>query len=313
MRARHPLSFALMTYRADAFSSLIRDWSWAEAVGYDALYVGDHLWSRLQDGRLIQPRYDTWVMLAALAMSTTRVAIGPYMTSMPYRHPATVAKQAITLDHLSGGRLRLGLGAGGNPADLAAAGLDPEPLGRRAAQFSEYVEVIRGLLEQERFEYDGDHYRIGMAIRHPSPIQQPRPPLTIAAHVPLTIAVAARHADTWSSYGVLMSAARAGAEMSSGRALQLTRDRIARLESYATAAGRDPANIRRSFLVGFTPDLPWDSDEAFRDLVGRYAELGIDEFVLPAPLPDTASPNLLERLSHDVIPGIRRLGKGMEL
>jgi len=302
----YPLSFALMTYRADAFESLIREWRWAEEVGYDALYVGDHLWSRLVDGRLVQPRYDTWVMLAALAMNTTRVAIGPYVTSMPYRHPAVVAKQAVTLDHLSGGRLRLGLGAGGNPADLAAAGLDHEPPGRRATRFAEYVEVIRGLLEQPTFEFAGDHYRIGMAVRHPAPVQQPRPPLTIAAHVPQTLAVAAHHADTWSSYGVLLSATLAGTAMSSAAALELTRDRIAWLEEYARAAGRDPAAIRRSFLVGFTPDTPWDSEDAFRDLIGRYAELGVDEFVLPHPLPVGASPDLLLRLSHDVMPELRR-------
>jgi alkanesulfonate monooxygenase SsuD/methylene tetrahydromethanopterin reductase-like flavin-dependent oxidoreductase (luciferase family) len=295
-----------MTYRADAFDSLVRQWRWAEEVGYEAIYVGDHLWSRVVDGSLVQPRYDTWVMLAALAMSTTRVTIGPYVTSMPYRHPAVVAKQAVTLDHLSGGRLQLGLGSGGNPADLAAAGLDHDPPARRAARFAEYVEVIRGLLEQTTFEFSGDHYRIGMAVRHPAPVQQPRPRLTIAAHTPQTLGVAARHADTWSSYGVLMSATRAGTEMSSAEALQLTRDRIARLEESAFAAGRDPAAIRRSFLVGFTPDMPWASEDAFRDLIDRYSEIGIDEFVLPDPLPAAASPDLLVRLSQDVMPDLRR-------
>ena len=129
----------------------------------------------------------------------------------------------------------------------------------------------------------------------PGVVQQPRPPLLIGAHQPGALRLVAQYADTWNSFG--------GFGLGAAEALAVTRQRAERLDAYCAAIGRDPRQIRRSLLVGFTQDNPWASVDAFCEFVGRYRAIGIDEFILslrgeidgPAGL-------MLERLAQDALP-----------
>ncbi|MGW4423189.1 LLM class flavin-dependent oxidoreductase [Streptosporangium sp. NPDC004631] len=301
----HPPTFGVMTYEAEPWSELTARWAWFEQLGLDSLWAGDHVWSSIVDGRPVRPRFDAWLLLAGMAAATTRPTLGPLVSSMPFRSPAMVAKQAVTLDHMSAGRLVLGLGAGGNPADHAACGVplwDPE---ERIARFDEYVEIVRGMLSTDAFEYSGTHYRVSGTVRAPAPIQS-APPLTIAAHVPGTLRVAARHADTWSSYGTLFSQMRRGVTLSEQEGVRTTARRAALLDEYAAEEGRDPSTIRRSFLAGFTADRPLASVEAFHDFVGRYREIGVTEFVFLYPGPGGVDPAMFERICTEAMPDLRR-------
>lgn len=303
------LSFGLMTYEAAPWSELVERWRWFEDLGYDSLWSGDHVWSKLEDGKASRPRFDAWQLVAGMVSATRRVTVGPMVSSIAYRNPVVVAKQAVTLDHMSGGRLVVGIGAGGNPADHATAGVSCWPQEERVARFAESVAILDGLLTEDSFDFDGEHYTVQGGVRAPMPVQSPRPPLTVAAHIDQTLQIAARHADTWSSYGTLFSQLRRGEMLSETESLRVTRKRSQRLDEFADAAGRDPAGIRRSFMAGFTKDEIWTSAEAFRDFVGRFAEIGITEFVFPWPLQGKTTEGMFEEISENVIPELQGVAR----
>jgi alkanesulfonate monooxygenase SsuD/methylene tetrahydromethanopterin reductase-like flavin-dependent oxidoreductase (luciferase family) len=196
------------------------------------------------------------------------------VTSLYFRQPVPFAKASVTVDHLSGGRVELALGVGDPSAGAKAGGLD-WPAGERVARFREFVELVGLLLRQEVTTYHGQFYRCQDAEMVPLPVQQPRPPVTIAAHGPRMLRIAAEHGDGWSSWG--------GYDVATEEAFYaVTADRSHRFDDLCAAADRDPASIRHS-LVCFPPLTPWQSVEYFRDMVGCFREIGIDEFVLYWP------------------------------
>jgi alkanesulfonate monooxygenase SsuD/methylene tetrahydromethanopterin reductase-like flavin-dependent oxidoreductase (luciferase family) len=298
-----------MTYEAAPWPELVARWRAFEAQGWDSLWAGDHLWSELaEDGTVSRARFDAWQLAAGITAATERVTVGTLVSAFALRNPAVLAKQAITLDHMSGGRFTAGIGAGGNPRDAATAGVDDWPPAERAARFGEYSAVVRGMLDQDRFDHDGAYYRVAGAVRAPAPIADPRPPLLVAAHVEATLAVAARDADVWSSYGTLFSQLRRGYRLTEEESLRLTRRRAGLLDEHAERAGRDPAAIRKSFMAGFTQDAPWESVERFTDFVGRFTEIGITEFMFPYPLQGPHKEGVFEEVVADVLPRLREGG-----
>jgi alkanesulfonate monooxygenase SsuD/methylene tetrahydromethanopterin reductase-like flavin-dependent oxidoreductase (luciferase family) len=180
----------------------------------------------------------------------------------------------MTVDRLTAGRLELGLGVGDPSAGGQAAGIDWSPA-EQVARFGEFVELIDLLLRQEITSYEGVYYRCRDAEVIPRPVQQPRPPITIAAHGPKMLQIAARFADGWSQWGGYDVETEADL-------LEVTSHRCQRFDEYADRAGRDPAGIRHS-LVCFPPLTPWESPDYFTEMVGRYQSVGIDEFVLYWP------------------------------
>jgi alkanesulfonate monooxygenase SsuD/methylene tetrahydromethanopterin reductase-like flavin-dependent oxidoreductase (luciferase family) len=211
----------------------------------------------------------------------------------------TVAKATTTLDHLSAGRIELGLGVGDPSAGEAASGTTWSA-GERVERFREMVELVDLLLRQEVTTYEGRYYRCVEAETIPLPVQRPRPPITIAAHGPKMLRIAAQLADGWSSWG--------GYDVDTEqRFFAVTRERSSRFDELCWQAGRDPAAVRHS-LVCFPPLTPWESVEHFHDVIGRYRGIGIDEFVLywprnwrDAPHEDT----VFETVCNDVIPRMR--------
>jgi alkanesulfonate monooxygenase SsuD/methylene tetrahydromethanopterin reductase-like flavin-dependent oxidoreductase (luciferase family) len=269
-----------------------------EALGFDSLWVIDHIAMRLRPER---PILEGWSALAALAARTSRIRLGTLTTNALWRNPVMLAKQICAVDQISGGRLEVGLGSGNPGASYAMAGIDPGTARERIARFREIVPLLDRLLRGETVTVKGDFYRADEAVMRPGAVQQPRPPFLIGAHAPGTLRLAARYADTWNSFG--------GFGLSASKSLAVTRERAARLDAYCAALGRDPQSIRRSFLMGFTQDNPWDSIDAFQDFVGRYRAVGIDEFIFNSQGDlDDERLALLERVAHDVLPALRAGG-----
>jgi alkanesulfonate monooxygenase SsuD/methylene tetrahydromethanopterin reductase-like flavin-dependent oxidoreductase (luciferase family) len=255
------------------FEELKRDWKTLEEAGFDNLWIADHLMTFPKMGSLLE----AWTTLGAMAACTSTVRIGTLVTNITYRNPAVLAKEAITIDHISGGRLDVGIGAAGTRADDAhVAGIDEWSIAERADRFEEFVEVVDNLLAGRSDAFSGEHYRAKGFDRGPWPVQSPRPPLVIAAHGPRTLRVASRFADTWN--------VQAGFGRHQGDELiRFLRECNATLDDYATEAGRDPASIRRSLLVQDSGFPWWESSDAFTEFVGTVTDTGIGDFVFYYP------------------------------
>ena len=243
-----------------------------ERLGYDGVYVWDHLVHRTQ--RRDDPLFDGMTALTAAASFTSRIRIGTMVAAPIFRHPVVLANQAMTIDQVSGGRLELGIGAGGAVLDHEVLGIPSWPTGERVERFTETVAIVDAVLRGHG-SFAGSYYATeGMSVA-PGPVQQPRPPLTIAAHGRRTLRIAARYADVWNSITTR--------DVPAEQALRDVAERGELLDRYAEEAGRDPAEIRRSVLIG-SDDWPvLESVESFADAVLRYREVGVTDVILLHP------------------------------
>jgi alkanesulfonate monooxygenase SsuD/methylene tetrahydromethanopterin reductase-like flavin-dependent oxidoreductase (luciferase family) len=158
-----------------------------ERLGYDGVYVWDHLVHRTQEPT--DPLYDGLTLLAGAAGVTSRVRLGTLVASPTLRHPVLLAKQAMTLDHLSGGRVELGIGAAGVLLDYQVLGMEPWSKAEQVQRFWETVEVVDSTLRGET-SYRGERWSGEGITMAPGSVQAPRLPLTLAAHGPKTLAIA---------------------------------------------------------------------------------------------------------------------------
>ncbi len=291
------LRFGVLTPPSPPWDQAVERWKRIEALGFDCVWLPDHFVSLTQPAR---PQLEAWALLPALASHTSRIRVGTLVTSIPFRNPAFLARQALTVDHISGGRMELGLGTGASgeiDASYAMTGTPDWPLSERVARFQEVIEIIDQLLCNEVSSHDGRFYQLRDTTMTPRPVQRPRPPITIAAHGPKTLRIAARHGDSWSSMG--------GFNMSPDELLEITRRRNAELTEYCEEIGRDPFTLRRSLLL-WPPirEMVYESVDAFTDIVGPYIEAGLNEFVLAYPLQDKQLP-VFERIALEAIPSLR--------
>jgi alkanesulfonate monooxygenase SsuD/methylene tetrahydromethanopterin reductase-like flavin-dependent oxidoreductase (luciferase family) len=294
--ARRPLRIGFMVSIWQPRSEMTASWQWIVASGADALWVGDHLWSASGSAGLEHPRFDAWSVLGAIAGATNGIRIGSLVTSTAYRSPAVLAKAAITVDHLSDGRFELGIGAGANPRDAAAAGRSPGSVPEREARFAESAEAIDALLHSNLVAYQGRTLRFADVPVAPGSLQ-PRIPLLIAAGVRSSLEIAGRLADGWISFGgrgSLGSARPETAHATDGPAL--VRERLARVSDAALAAGRDPAMIRRLYLLVGSEEPNWADVDGLVELLARYRAVGIDEIAMPYPLDPVARGRAAEAL-----------------
>jgi probable F420-dependent oxidoreductase len=181
----HPFRFGVMVTRAASAEAWVAVARRAEELGYDILLMPDHLGGQLSPIGA----------LAAAAAATTRLRIGSYVFANDYRHPLVLAREAATLDLLSGGRFELGIGAGWNVADYRKLGLAYDPPPRRIDRLTEAVPLLKRLLAGEVVNHAGAHYRLDRAHIGPLPLQRPRPPLLIGGGGPRMLRLAAREAD----------------------------------------------------------------------------------------------------------------------
>jgi len=199
----------------------------AEAIGFDAVWVSDHVGFGDPDGSW-SGAWESWTLLSALAAATTHVRLGTYVTAVPYRNPALLAKMAETLDEVSGGRVILALGAGWNEAEFIAYGF---PFERRFDRFEDGLRIITSMLRTGRADHEGRQESARGALVRP---RGPRPgglPVMVGASGPRMLRLTAELADEWN----------AGMRTPAGLVPML-----ASLEEALSVAGRDPATIRRS-------------------------------------------------------------------
>jgi alkanesulfonate monooxygenase SsuD/methylene tetrahydromethanopterin reductase-like flavin-dependent oxidoreductase (luciferase family) len=208
----------------------------AEDVGFDSLWVGDHLLYQRPDGN-VGP-WEVWTTLAALAEATQRVEIGPLVASTSFHSPPMLAKLAATVDEISGGRLILGLGAGWNEPDYTAYGF---PYDQRVSRFEEAFTIIRTLLREGRIDFAGKFYTArdcellprGATERHPH-----GPPLMVGSTSPRMLAITAPHVDMWNEWHDKLANSPEGIA-----------PLAAQVDDACRAAGREPSDIARTVTV----------------------------------------------------------------
>ena len=206
----------------------------AEGVGFDSLWLGDHLLYDLPGGVTRGP-WEAWTALAALAAATERVELGPLVASTSFHAPAMLAKQAATVDAISGGRLIVGLGAGWNEREYRAFGF---PYDHRVSRFEEAFTIIRGLLRGGRVDFDGAYYRVEDCVLDPGPTRPGGPPLMLGSTSPRMMRIGLPHVDAWnvwwSDYG------------NTPDGFAAVRDRV---DEAAVQAGRMPGEVAATAVV----------------------------------------------------------------
>jgi alkanesulfonate monooxygenase SsuD/methylene tetrahydromethanopterin reductase-like flavin-dependent oxidoreductase (luciferase family) len=276
-----------------------------ERLGIEVAALPDHFvdWTNPPS-----PWFESWTALTGLAGATTSIRLSSCVTQIPFRNPAMFARQALTLDHISHGRLEIGLGTGlvGDPSYAMIGIPDWEPK-ERVARLAEYVEIVDRLLREEVTSFTGAYYRVDAAIMNPRPVQSPRPPITVGALGPVMMRHAARRADIWSSLS-FHEAFEAQVDE--------TRRRAELMDEYCHALGRQPATLRRSYTMYDARARPrggsydyYDSVDRFEEMVSRIIDLGMDEIVLYYP-PDERQVPTFERIATDVLPRLRERQAG---
>jgi len=292
------LRFIVAAMQEVSWPEMIDRWQYLEVAGLDGIMLADHF---VNFANPTAPWYEGWTMLAALATQTKSIRIG-LLSAIPWRNPAFLARQAMTVDHISNGRLDLGLGAGapGNvDISYAMTGTPDWPPKERVDRFREVVEIIDQLLRYPETTYSGHYYQINGTIINPLPVQKPRPPLMIGGNGPRMLKIAAQYADTWNTFG--------GIDIKSfEEMLSLTRDRNVRLEKYCAEIGRDPTTLRRSVLIYTNEEYQrlYSVPGAFEEIVKRYQEIGITEIVFFYPFVPMLMP-MFEQIINEAIPRLR--------
>ena len=197
--ATHPIRFGIQTGQQNIeWAQMLELWQKADGWGYDSLWNFDHFYPIFLPPE--RPCLEGWTTLSALAQATKRARVGTMVNGNTYRHPCVTAKMAATLDHISGGRLNLGIGAGWFEREHQNFGIDFKTVPQRLQALDEACRIIRGMLTQEHTTVHGRHYTVTDAMGNPKPIQQPHPPIMIGGtgeHVLLRLV--ARHADMWNA------------------------------------------------------------------------------------------------------------------
>jgi alkanesulfonate monooxygenase SsuD/methylene tetrahydromethanopterin reductase-like flavin-dependent oxidoreductase (luciferase family) len=222
-----PTTFGVHTGVQNTTVAELRDlWAGAEELGFDAVSVWDHLYS---SDLSTYDCHEAVAMHAALACATTSVRCGCLVYCAGYRHPGILAKAATTIDHLSGGRAEIGLGAGWAEAEYAAYGIDFPPIGRRLDLLDECAGAVRSLLREEVTTREGERVRLSDARNDPRPVQAALPVWIGGVGERRTARIAARHGDGWNMPFV------APGDLAGKRAA---------LAGHCAEIGRDPAEVR---------------------------------------------------------------------
>ncbi|WP_037856313.1 LLM class flavin-dependent oxidoreductase [Streptomyces sp. NRRL S-340] len=272
-------------------------WIRAEQLGFHTGYTYDHLsWRTFRDG----PWFGALPTLTAAATVTERMRLGTLVTSPNFRHPVTLAKELISLDDISGGRLTLGVGAGGTGFDATALGQEPWTPRQRADRLAEFVPLLDRLLTEDSVSYEGEFYSAHEARNIPGCVQRPRLPFAVAATGPRGLRLAARHGQAWVTTGAPELFENGTPEQS----VQALRGQVDKLGAACEAIGRDVRTLDKILLTGFTPDRgqPLESVGAFVDFAGRHRDLGFTEIVIHWPIAGSdfaADEKMFERIAME--------------
>ncbi|WP_089933847.1 LLM class flavin-dependent oxidoreductase [Candidatus Entotheonella palauensis] len=295
--------FGVLVLPNQSWSNILAQAQQVERLGFDLFTMADHFvdWSDVS-----RPWLEGWSILTAVAMATSRIRLATYVTQIPLRHPAMLARQALTVDHISNGRLEIGLGTGIAIDPSYDMMCIPNWDGKeRVARFKEYTQIVDLLLSNESSSFSGTYYGIQDAVVKPRPVQSPRPPIVIGALGPVMVRFSAQIADTWNT-------------MSFAETFEKQLEDVAAKIDIANEAcakiGRDSGSLRRSYLM-FDPIARssggslsyYQSVGAFEDMAGRVMETGFSELCLYYPVV-AEQISVFERIAQDILPNMRAEG-----
>jgi probable F420-dependent oxidoreductase len=276
----------------------------AEELGYSSLWTFQRLLSPVEgDAPVLAPQYrrvhDPLITLAFLAGQTTVARLGVAVVNMPYYAPVVLAKLLTTLDHVSGGRLDVGLGIGWLPQELEAVGVSPA---RRGARAEEYLDALRAIWSQDVVEHEGDFYRVPRSRIDPKPLQRPHPPLLLGATAEPALRRAGRLADGW------ISSSRTDPDRID--------EPIAVVRQAAADAGRDPDELRfvcrgvvrvgapRAPLAGSVGEIRADLDDlATKGVTETFVDLNFDPEIGSPEVDSAASMRRADEILEALAPG----------
>ncbi|WP_369145358.1 LLM class flavin-dependent oxidoreductase [Streptomyces sp. R44] len=274
-------------------------WRHAEELGFHTAYTYDHLsWRTFRD----RPWFGALPTLTAAATATERLRLGTLVTSPNFRHPVTLAKELISLDDVSGGRVTLGIGAGGNGFDATALGQEAWTPKERADRFGEFVALLDRLLTEDVVSEQGAFYSADEVRNIPGCVQRPRLPFAVAATGPRGLRLAAKYGQAWVTTGDPKLYEEGTPEQS----VAALRGQVEKLAKACAESGRDVAELDKILLTGFTPDRngPLESVDAFVDFAGRHRELGFTEIVIHWPIADSlfaTDPTVFENIATEAL------------
>jgi F420-dependent oxidoreductase-like protein len=257
------LRFGVQTHpEHTTFKDILQIWQDADTLGLDTAFVFDHFIPIRGDRS--GPCFEGWTLLSALAAHTRRVRVGVLVTGNTYRYPAVLAKMAATVDHVSNGRLILGMGAAWFEPDHTAYGIPFYTAGGRARRLVESVEVVKQLFTQPKSTFTGKYYQLKDAPFAPKGVQQPHPPILIGGMGPKVIQpLAARHADIWNFF-VQERDPQAAQRLCTG------------FDAICRRVGRDPADVEKSTNL-HPQEL---GAKEMRDRITALANVGVQHFIL---------------------------------
>ena len=296
------MRFSFWPTPSSTFEDVVALGQHVEKTGWDGIWYADHFMPNAPDTSAPWP--EAWMTLAALAPVVPRIRLGTLVTGNTYRHPAVLAKMSATLDHISGGRVVLGLGSGWQENEHAQYGIPFYTVRERLDRLDEACTVIKALFTQESSDFDGAFYQLTGASLEPKPVQRPLPLMIGGGGERVTLKITARHADEWNVWGTV----------------DTLKHKMAILDSHCADIGRDPKSIQRSAVAL----LFMSDDEAFvrgmrerdmaqaaiigtpsevKDIVAAYADAGVDELIVPdftlgRTFDDKVA--VLDRFIHDV-------------
>ncbi|MFB6308033.1 MAG: LLM class flavin-dependent oxidoreductase [Haloarculaceae archaeon] len=217
-----------------------------EDAGLEGLWAPDHF--------MLGPHaeeYEVWTLLSALAERTDDMDLGPLVGSVTYRNPALLAKMATTVDILSEGRVRLGLGAGWHEEEHAAYGFEFPDIGTRMEMLEETIQVADAMFTEDEPSFEGEHFQIEDAYNEPKPVQDGGPPIVVGGAGPTLMRIAARHADEWN------------VEISSRNRGPPIEYKVEKFDEYLEEEGRDPDDVERSWLAHILVREDWETIDEY--------------------------------------------------
>jgi F420-dependent oxidoreductase-like protein len=274
------MRFSFWPAPSQSFEDVLELTSHAENTGWDGVWYADHFMPNAEDTSAPWP--EAWTTLSALGARTSRIRLGTLVSGNTYRHPAVLAKMAATLDHITNGRLVLGLGSGWQENEHQQYGLEFYDAAKRLQRLDEACQVIKALFNDKTANFDGRFYSLNKATLEPKPVQKPLPLMIGGGGEKVTLKITAKYADEWNVWGDP----------------NILQHKMSVLDAHCATVGRDPKNIQRSAvaLLFMSDDAGYlekmrnagiaqphiiGTPEQVRETVAEYAAAGVDELIVP--------------------------------
>jgi len=272
-----------------------------EAAGLEGLFRSDHYQSVAS--RTERSSLDAWVVLGALGAVTERIRLGTMVSPTSFRHPSVLAKDVVTADHISGGRIELGMGAGWHELEHRTYGFDFHDLGTRYEVFEEQVEIVTRQFREDRFDHHGAHYRLEACEANPKPLQQPSVPLILGGVAgPRSARLAARFADEYNTVFPSLEAVTERKARLDAACTEVDRDPLPLSIMTGCLLGRDEAELREraarlkdgsgaegdldAWMEGLRAEWVIGTVEQAAERLAAYTEVGVSRFMLQHQLHD---------------------------